>query len=309
MSQASEPHSQAIVRTAVEWQMRLRTHAGNTELQQQLHEWLRQDPQHQVVWQRLQRMNGLFQASHLPAAAHSIPILKRTEADLGRRRTLKLLGFGLAVGGSALLVSKPPATWNADFATATGERRRLTLGADTEVLLNTDSSVDVQGSELLLRGGEVIVDGAQWQARCRFAQCRGQQARVLLREHEGYSEIRVERGEVLVTSNVGQQRLQAGDGMSVSAEEMTALGEGALDPFSWERGLLIVNNIRLDEFLAEAGRYRQGWLGCDSAVANLRLSGVFRLDEPTVMLRNITHLLPVKIVERTRWWVRMVATA
>mgnify|MGYP006180137145 CR=1 FL=1 len=66
---------------------------------------------------------------------------------------------------------------------------------------------------------------------------------------------------------------------------------------------------RLAEFLAEAGRYRKGWLGCDSAVADLRLSGVFRLDEPMQMLRNISHLLPVKIVQRTRWWVRIVAVA
>ena len=36
------------------------------------------------------------------------------------------------------------------------------------------------------------------------------------------------------------------------------------------------------------------------------LSGVFRLDEPDVMLRNLTHLLPVHIVERTRWWVRIM---
>jgi len=27
------------------------------------------------------------------------------------------------------------------------------------------------------------------------------------------------------------------------------------------------------------------------------------------MLRNITHLLPVALVERTRWWVRVVPVA
>ena len=44
---------------------------------------------------------------------------------------------------------------------------------------------------------------------------------------------------------------------------MTVLGKGPLDPFAWTRGLLLVNDIRLVDFLAEAGRYRQGWLGFD----------------------------------------------
>jgi len=44
-------------------------------------------------------------------------------------------------------------------------------------------------------------------------------------------------------------------------------------------------------------------------VADLRLSGVFRLAEPELMLQNITHLLPVTLVERTRWWVRVVPVA
>lgn len=298
-----------IVRTAIEWQMRLRTNAGNAELHRQLQDWLRHDARHQLAWQRLQQMGGVFQANQLPEAAHTIPLLQRAEADLSRRRTLKVLGLGLAAGSATLLATHTPPAWNADLSTATGESRLVSVGDGVKVLLNTDSALDMRGRELLLRSGEVLVDGHYWQARCRFARCKGQQARVLLREREGYSEIRVERGEVLVSAEFGQRRLRAGEGLGVSAREMTPLGKGPLDPFAWARGLLVVNDIRLADFVAEAGRYRQGWLGCDKAVADLHLSGVFRLDEPAVMLRNITHLLPVKIVERTRWWVRIVPVA
>ncbi|MFL9812639.1 DUF4880 domain-containing protein [Stutzerimonas sp. VN223-3] len=298
-----------IVRKAIEWQMRLRANTGNAELHRQLQDWLRHDAHHQLAWQRLQQMGGVFQANQLPDAAHTIPLLQRAEADLSRRRTLKLLGLGLAAGSATLLATHTPPTWNADLSTATGESRLVDVGDGVEVLLNTDSALDVHGRELLLRSGEVLVDGAHWQARCRFARCEGQQARVLLRERDGYSEVRVERGEVLVFAEFGQRRLRAGEGLGVSAREMTPLGKGPLDPFGWARGLLVVNDIRLGDFVAEAGRYRQGWLGCDKTVAELHLSGVFRLDEPSVMLRNITHLLPVKIIERTRWWVRIVPVA
>ncbi|HAQ25603.1 MAG TPA: DUF4880 domain-containing protein [Pseudomonas sp.] len=309
MSLASERLPESIVRTAIEWQMRLRVDAGSAEVQRQLQDWLRRDTRHQLAWQRLQQVGGLFQASQLPDAEHSIPLLQRAETDLSRRRTLKLLGLGLAAGSATLLATQTPHAWHADFATTTGERRRVGLGDDAEVQLNTSSAVDVQGDELLLRAGEVLVDGAQWRVRCRFAECEGHQARVLLRERDGYSEIRVERGEALVSAGVGQRWLRAGEGLGVSATTMTALGKPPIDPFAWARGLLMVNDIRLADFLTEAGRYRQGWLGCDPAVAELRLSGVFRLAEPEVMLRNITHLLPVRVVERTRWWVRIVPVA
>lgn len=304
MSQPNPRVPEAIVRQAIDWQMRLRGN-GSAELHEQLQDWLRRDSRHQLAWQRLQQMAGIFQSSRLPEAGQTIPLLRRAEAEVGRRRALKMLG--LLVGGSALVAVGSPPAWRADYATFTGERRRIALGNGTDVTLNTDSSVDVQGGELLLRAGEVLVEGAHWRARCRFAQCTGHDARVLLREHEGYSEIRVDRGEVQVSAAAGQRLLRAGEGLEVSATRITVLGKGTLDPFAWTRGLLVVSDIRLADFLAEAGRYRQGWLGCDAAVADLRLSGVFRLDEPGVLLDNISHLLPVRVVERTRWWVRVVA--
>ncbi|MFI8739026.1 DUF4880 domain-containing protein [Ectopseudomonas toyotomiensis] len=303
---AGQP-SESIVRAAIEWQMRLRAEPASAELQRQLHDWLAQDEQHDQAWQRLQQMAGLFRLNPLGDAAQAIPLLQRAEADLSRRRMLKLLG--LTAGSATLLAAASAPVWRTDFATATGETRRLELPGDVEVLLNTGSSIDVHDQELLLRSGEALVEGAQWQLRCAFAECVGHRARMSVREYDNRSEIRVAQGEVLVRAAAGQRQLLAGEGLAVSARGMSPLGRGALDPFAWTRGLLVVNDIRLVDFLAEAGRYRHGWLGCDPAVADLRLSGVFRLAEPELMLRNITHLLPVALVERTRWWVRVVPIA
>ncbi|QNG98994.1 DUF4880 domain-containing protein [Pseudomonas sediminis] len=304
---AARQPSESIVRAAIEWQMRLRAEPASAELQRQLHDWLAQDEQHDQVWQRLQQMAGLFQLNPLGDAAQAIPLLQRAEADLSRRRMLKLLG--LTAGSSTLLAAASVPVWRADFATATGETRRFELPGDVEVLLNTGSAIDFHGQKLSLRSGEALVEGEHWQLRCAFAECVGHRARMSVREYDNRSEIRVEQGEVQVRVAAGHHQLQAGEGLAVSARGMIPLGRSALDPFAWTRGLLVVNDIRLADFLAEAGRYRHGWLGCDPAVADLRLSGVFRLAEPELMLRNITHLLPVALVERTRWWVRVVPVA
>lgn len=301
---------EVIVRSAIEWQMRLRANPGSAELDGRFQQWLRRDERHQVAWQRLRQMGELFESSQLPSAAQAIPVLQQAGADLNRRRSMKLLGLGVVAGSAALLDLQVPPAWHADFATTIGERRRIPLGNDgLTVQLNTGSAVDAQGRELYLRAGEALIEGDDWRAHCRFATCEGRHASVLLHERDGSSDIRVQRGEALVTVANGSHRLQAGEGLRVSASGSSALGRGPVDPFAWVRGLLIVSDIRLAEFVSEAGRYRQGWLGCDSAIANLRLSGVFRLDDPAAMLDNLTHLLPVRVVERTRWWVRIAPVA
>ncbi|MEB3735955.1 hypothetical protein ULG90_04610 [Halopseudomonas pachastrellae] len=70
--------------------------------------------------------------------------------------------------------------------------------------------------------------------------------------------------------------------------------------------MLVVDNIALSDFVDELARYRQGLLGCDPAIASLRLSGVFQLDQPELLLDDLTGILPVRVIRRTRWWVRVV---
>src|SRR5256885_16408705 len=69
-----------------------------------------------------------------------------------------------------------------------------------------------------------------------------------------------------------------------------------------------VDTQRLDDFLAELNRYRPGWLHADPAVAGLRFSGVFPLDEGGIdgtdaVLAMLPGALPVQLRWRTRWWV------
>ncbi|MBR8657942.1 iron dicitrate transport regulator FecR, partial [Achromobacter sp. Marseille-Q0513] len=77
------------------------------------------------------------------------------------------------------------------------------------------------------------------------------------------------------------------------------------DAASWSRGVLVADAWRLDDFLAELGRYRPGLLRCDPAVADLRVSGVFPLRDTDRALHNLERGLPVTVVYRTRYWVTL----
>ena len=72
-------------------------------------------------------------------------------------------------------------------------------------------------------------------------------------------------------------------------------------------GMLVANDQRLDAFLAELSRYRPGWLRCDPAVAGLRISGAFAIDDSDQTLRALSTTLPVRVVQTTRYWVTVVA--
>ena len=72
-------------------------------------------------------------------------------------------------------------------------------------------------------------------------------------------------------------------------------------------GLMVADDLPLSELVAELERYRRGHLGCAPAVAGLRISGVFRLDDTDAALSAITRTLPVRIQRVGPYWTRIDA--
>lgn len=72
------------------------------------------------------------------------------------------------------------------------------------------------------------------------------------------------------------------------------------------RGILPAERMRLDHLLAELSRYRPGLLRCSEAVASLRITGSFQLDDTDAALALVANTLPVRIERRTRYWVTVV---
>src|SRR5690606_17545393 len=71
----------------------------------------------------------------------------------------------------------------------------------------------------------------------------------------------------------------------------------------WTQGMLTVVEWRLADFIAELSRYRSGVLRCASSIAELRLSGAFRIDNTDIVLENLSASLPIKVRYLTRYWV------
>ncbi len=73
----------------------------------------------------------------------------------------------------------------------------------------------------------------------------------------------------------------------------------------WADGVVEARGAPLGEVLEALGPYRAGWLGYAPEVAGLKVTGVFQLNDTDAALDAIAQSLPVRVVHRTRWWVRV----
>ncbi|UJJ31687.1 FecR domain-containing protein [Halopseudomonas maritima] len=317
MSSAEARHlPEATVRCAIAWQLQLASSDQRPRLRAKIDHWRAAHPDHELAWQRLRHLREELGdiAGRLPDHDLSLRLLERADTDLERRRALKLLGLALAVGAPAGWLAQQQVT-GPDLHTATGEQQQQTLPGGVQVQLNTRSGLDIthvgQPLQLTLREGEVMIDSLgseppfQLQLRCAWGRCDAAQARFSVREHQGYSQVSVAQGALLLQAAGQRYQAQAGETLRLSQSGIAAASP-ALDPLAWSQGMLVADNLSLGRFIAELGRYRSGALGCDPSVANLRLSGVFQLAEPDTLLADLPRILPVQLVSRTRWWLRVV---
>ncbi|MBA5827920.1 iron dicitrate transport regulator FecR, partial [Escherichia coli] len=71
-------------------------------------------------------------------------------------------------------------------------------------------------------------------------------------------------------------------------------------------GMLVASRMRLADLVAELDRYRRGTLRCAAAVADLRVSGTFPLDDSARVLDTLKATLPIDVAYLTRYWATVV---
>lgn len=312
-SRAAGPNEQ-VVRQAIHWMMRLHG-SGDAELQKACEHWRGQDADHELAWQRVQQLDRELGLA-MPGTGL---VLDNARAGLRRRQALKLLS-GVAVGGAALWLTRDITPWErltADLATATGERRGLALADGSQLQLNTDSAVDIrfdsQQRLIDVRRGEVLVSSAiqpmPMRVRTAHAQVEAQAARFVLRQGKAASRLSVLQGSVALSpsSGLSKQVIEAGQSFDITQETIRPVRQLDMEAGAWADGLIVTRDMRLADFLAEVARFRQGRLVCTEAIADLRLSGVFRLEDTDKLLALLPRTLPVELHYRTRWWVTVEA--
>ena len=279
--------------SAEDWVVRLLdTEASAADLEA-LETWCRADPQNRREFDLLRRawrVSGRLEHD----AALRPPTVARADRTRGRRRIA--LGAALAAGLVAAVVVwlMRPADGDATrYRTAKGERRTVALEDGTEIVLNTDTVLDVTAGETRvgLLDGEAFFDveprSAQpFSVRAGRVEIAVLGTRFNVLNEDDSQVISVAEGRVSVALRGADREpflLGAGDTLEIdgpSGDARKVVGSPHLARIeAWRAGKVEFDRATLADAAKELSRYTaQPIVIGDDSMRDLRVSGVFRID-------------------------------
>jgi transmembrane sensor len=325
---------------AVEWLLRLR---GGDLSEAQTHafaNWLSESIEHANAFAKAERyFNEMVTAEKrlrpgdktLAQQEHT-PSLQVTAMP---RRTLKpWLAVPLALAAACLVAvgfvlpnqSSILDRLLSDYHTQTGETRNIELADGSYLLLNTNTavSVDYQPEQRLItlhhgqincivvkdamRSFEVKADSLVVRALGTVFDVYRKTASnitVTVQEHAVAARIQTANTEnnkdksTPVNIQAGQQLVYKGNGNLPQPSPVNLAQASA-----WHHHHLSIKDRPLSELVEELNRYRMGriYLAGDT-LKNLRVTGVFPLDNPDIVLSSVRKVLGLKESRLGPWWV------
>lgn len=310
-----------ILRSAAGWYALLRSDDVTDEQLRAHAAWLQADPAHRQAWQQVEQLREQLQSVPGDAALSALQIKQRQ----GHSRRSVLRGFALLATGAAFGTvawrQAPTDAWMASHRTGTGERRDYTLADGTRLVLNTATSLDVVETPtarlIRLYEGEIhITTGHAASGTSRPLQVHTNHGTVTplgtvftVHKHTEATDVTVIEDEVELIPVAGGgvvHRVEAGELARMEPASVTK-SHAPVQAGSWTWGLLVAVDWSLGHLVSELGRYRAGVLRCDPAVAGLRVSGTFPLDNTERALQAIANALPVRVDRLTDYWVTIRA--
>lgn len=315
-----------VRKQAVAWCARLCSGGAGDADHQAWRRWHDAHPDHQRAWLRIEAMRAAL--LQVPSEI-AMPTLRIGAGGQRRRQALRGVLL-LASTGTLGYLSYRSAEHRglvrpllADHRSDVGQQRSVNLDDGSLLMLNTDSAVDVRysgtGRVLRLWSGEILIETARHRlgavdprpfiVETAEGSVTALGTRFTVRQLTDATEVTVldtavalhaahAAGEPPLLLRAGQRARFTRDGVGAPA----TADEGAA---SWCSGKLLVNDRALAEVLAELSRYRRGRLGCDDAVAGLRISGVFPLDDIGRALSLLTQSFPLRMRSLTRYWITL----
>ena len=146
--------------------------------------------------------------------------------------------------------------------------------------------------------------------------------RFLVRQEEGHARLTVLQDSVAArpvgcaapeqTRAIGadctlERVIRQGQTAQLGPDGVHHVAQAARDADAWRDGVLVFDNARLADVVAEFARYRRGHLGLHASLADRRVSGTFPLHDTDhaldALLRGLsTPDAPLRLRRFTPWW-------
>jgi transmembrane sensor len=309
-----------LINDATRWYVLLRSGQATAGDWQRYQLWRAADPRHDALCRQLETRLGVFQIPQAQGVSGQL-LQQALDAPSSRRQVLQvaLVGAGVAAGATWLAkpLGVPLADLTADIRTGTGERRTVTLDDGSELSLNAQSAADIQFDPqrrlVRLRDGELLARVAGDRVRPFMiqtdqARLRAYGNRLLVRERAGQGQVVALNGAVEIDSQNGERlQLAAGHEVHYDRAGFGPVQVSSSGATAWVDGFLQVRDRPLSEVIEALRPYHNGVLRLDPSVAGLRVSGLYRLDNPQQILDTLARTLPIHITRRTGLWVNVNA--
>ncbi len=287
---------------AAEWLLRLQAAPHDRALRQDFETWLAGDESRRRAWRSVERVWGL--SGELPAPPEDTDVRAVAPPPRARINGWRVVGLALAAIAAVYLAPIIALKWEADYATAVGELRNVTLEDGSLVHLDAGSAIAVNYGaarrEVSLLAGRAFFEVVP--GRDRPFVVRTDDAIVTvtgtafdIRAADDGLTVSVRSGTVEVgTDRDGRpaRRLTAGERLAIErhsgkVEQARIAPE---DVASWREGRLVVDGVPLAEVVEELGRHHRGFIVIrDPALAARRVTGVFDLRRPSDALDTIAR--------------------
>ncbi|SFL46970.1 FecR family protein [Pseudomonas sp. NFACC46-3] len=297
---------------AAQWFVRLQAPAMSVEERQRFEAWLDEHANHR---DEIQLLQGIWSATDL-LPKERLRALCEPPAKRPKRRPL--LRYAVAAGlfavalGLGLFSGLSSSTdYSGEYATVLGERRHIALPDGSMIDLNSRSRVRIQFAHRQRRvelvEGEALFSvehdaGRPFTVDAGNGQVTVTGTRFDVRRDADKTRVAVAQGSVKVQGRAAPPAqlaiLTAGLGTQIDAQGKVATpyAVNAEALTAWRNGKLVFNNAPLKEVAEEVSRYRTRPLRVGSAaVGDLRLTSVFRADDPEALLKALPSILPVAV--------------
>lgn len=301
---------------AAGWAARLTSDQATPQDQAEFERWSLENPEGRADYEQMVDLLGLITVAGADPASRASLRSSRTAQLLGRR---SVMAMAVAAAACLFAVVVTPSLINRPlvFETRVGEMRTVLLEDGSTVVMNVGSRLRVQMEEgerrLWLDHGEARFEVAK-DARRPFRVFAGdQEVRALgtvfdVRRLDGAVRVVLEEGAVglyevdpaepirAAATGAPDLVLRPGQQATVARNDLTVATADAEVTGAWRYQRMILDDRPLGEAVAEINRYGPRAIVIDDPeIAAMRISGVFRTDDPDAFVQAVGAVLPVRV--------------
>lgn len=269
-----------ILEEAVEWLMQMKQKPLNEIELLEFEQWKNRSQLHQSIWQQAYQLEEKFQSlpSHI-----AIPIIQKQKSHpdiwLMVLSCLPLLGL--------LYVMNQQQQWTADYRNGFHAPQTVKLPDGGKIILNSNTAIDVKYTakkrDIILRKGEIWIEtqhdvkNRPFTVYTQQGQAQALGTKYLVKIDQKDSQIAVLKGAVKVQPKTNNQYVIITKGQKISINQYNLHSVEYFDhsEIGWTKGLIMVNEIPLSEFVQKLRPYQSALIYLDPEVSNIKISGTF----------------------------------